>query len=114
MKTLNRVQLIGRIGQEPKIHSSQPDKETHATLNICTITTRKNNEEELVWHKLVGFSGIIPIIKGFKKGDRIFVEGMISNSQYVDANGNKQYSSCIIIHHCHKTDPMVNLSTPIG
>ena len=54
-KDLNKVMLIGRLGQDPEIRYTQ-DGTPVATLSVATSTPIKRGEaweEETEWHRVV-------------------------------------------------------------
>ncbi len=56
---LNRVQLIGNLGQDPEVHTTQAGK-TIVTLSIATTESWKDQRsgerrERTEWHRVVIF-----------------------------------------------------------
>ena len=83
MSTLNKVILIGRLGDDPEIRYTQTKKKI-ANLRLATSDSwkdRKTGEkrEKTEWHKVVVFNeGLAGVIeKHIKKGHLIYIEGSL-------------------------------------
>ena len=98
----NRVQLIGRVGQDPEVKNLDGGKKV-ATLNIATNDHYTNAKGERVeqteWHKAVAWGKTAEIIEKFvQKGKEIALEGKLTNRTYDDANGIKRYVTEISVN----------------
>ena len=87
----NKVQLIGRLGQDPEIKTLESGKKvTHFTL--ATNDSYKNADgtkvEETTWHTVVAWNGLAELSTKFlRKGREVCIEGRISYRSYTDKNG---------------------------
>jgi single-strand DNA-binding protein len=96
---LNRVILIGNLGQAPELRHTQ----TSAVLNLRLATTEsfinqeKQRQERTDWHTVViwGKSGEA-LAKILNKGDRICVEGRIQTRSWEANDGTKRYATDIV------------------
>ena len=94
---LNRVQLLGNLGQDPELRFTQSGT---AVLNMRLATTEtyldkgQNKKEQTDWHNVVmwGKRGE-KLAEILSKGSRIFVEGSIRNSSFEGRDGQKKYKS---------------------
>lgn len=91
----NKVQLIGHIGNNPEIRTSEGGKKW-TRLSIATNETYRNAQGVKVtdtqWHNLVAFGKVSEIIEKYVvKGSEIAVEGKLVNRSYVDKDGVKKY-----------------------
>lgn len=101
MKSLNSVQLIGNIGNDPEFSENQGkmvSKLSMATtdkwLDKVTAETRVITE----WHKLVFFNKLAEIAKDYlKKGARIFVSGKLRTSEWKNKNGETRHTTEVIV-----------------
>lgn len=98
----NRVQLIGRVGQDPEVKNLDGGKKV-ATLSIATNDHYTNAKGERVeqteWHKAVAWGKTAEIIEKFvQKGKEIALEGKLTNRTYDDANGIKRYVTEISVN----------------
>lgn len=94
MANLNRVQIIGRVGQDPAL--GQALKFSVATSDKWTD---KNGapQEKTEWHNIVAFGKLAEIgAKYISKGDLIYIEGKLQTQSYEDKEGIKRYSTNII------------------
>ena len=95
---LNKVQIIGRLGQDPEFKTVGSSD----LLSMSVATTEKwkdkNGEqhEKTEWHR-VQFWGPVAKIAAhhLKKGSLVFVEGKLQTRQY-EKNGEKRYSTEIV------------------
>lgn len=101
MSTLrNKVQLIGRLGNNPEIITLESGKKL-AKFSIATNETYKNAQGEKVknteWHNVVAWNKTAEIIENYlEKGSEIAIEGKLTSRSYDDKDGNKRYITEII------------------
>lgn len=97
----NRVILIGNLGQDPEIKTTETGKKyTHFTL--ATAYGYKNAEgqkvNETTWHNIVAWNGLAETAGKFlKKGLQVAVEGRIVYRTYEDKNGVTKNSTEIVL-----------------
>lgn len=94
---LNKVMLIGRLGQTPDLRYASNGTPI-ATLHVCTDEsyTDKNGEkvEKTEWHKVVVFQRVAENCANYLvKGSLVFVEGSLQTRKYQDKDGNDKYST---------------------
>jgi len=101
--SLNKVLLIGRLGNDPEIKQSQNGKNI-ARLSIATSDSWKDKntgekKEKTEWHKVVVFNeGLVNVIQKYlKKGAQVFIEGQLNTNKYTDANGEEKFSTQIVL-----------------
>jgi len=87
----NRVQLIGRLGQDPEIRTLENGKKV-AHFNLATNESYRNSEgnriDETTWHSIVAWNGLAELSSKFLgKGKEVCIEGRISYHTYTDKNG---------------------------
>lgn len=98
---VNRVTLVGRLGKKPEMRYTQ-DGSAVANMALATDETWKDKNGEKVqkteWHKLVCFGKLAEICdKYLDKGKLIFVEGKLQTKQWEDKDGNKRFTTEIIV-----------------
>ena len=76
----NKVQLIGRLGQDPEIRTLENGKKV-AHFNLATNESYKNGEgtriEETTWHTIVAWNGLADLSSRFlSKGKEVCIEGV--------------------------------------
>jgi len=93
---MNKVILMGNIGQDPAITYTQNGL---AVCKISIATNEKIKGEKVVsWHRCVAFSKTAELIEKYiEKGDRLLIEGKIKYDSY-DKDGTSIYTTDIIIN----------------
>ena len=102
--SLNKVQLIGRLGADPDIKQMVNGKNV-ARLSIATSQSWKDKssgerKEKTEWHRIVIFNeGLVNVVQQYlKKGANIYVEGQLSTRKWKDeASGQDKYSTEVVL-----------------
>lgn len=109
--SLNKVLLIGNLGKDPEIRSTNDGREV-ANLVIATNEswTDKNSgerKEKTEWHRVTCFNpGLIGVIKNYlKKGAKVYIEGQLQTRKWQDQAGQDKYSTEIVLqgYNCSLT-----------
>lgn len=96
--TLNKVMLIGHLGDEVKMHYFD-DKNcvgrfplaTNETYTNKTTNERVTNTE---WHNIVVRNKAAEICEKYlTKGDKVYIEGRIKTRKWTDDKGMERYST---------------------
>lgn len=96
MKGLNKVMLIGNLGNDPEVRYT---KDETAVANVSIATTLNYKGDDFTeWHKLV-FWGSLAEVAGeyLTKGDRVYIEGRIRSRTWEDDEGDTRYTTEIIV-----------------
>ena len=102
--SLNKVQLIGRLGADPDIKQMVNGKNV-ARLSIATSQTWKDKssgerKEKTEWHRIVIFNeGLVNVVQQYlKKGANVYIEGQLSTRKWKDeSSGQDKYSTEIVL-----------------
>ena len=102
--SLNKVQLIGRLGADPEIKQMVNGKNV-ARLSVATSQSWKDKtsgerKEKTEWHRVVIFNeGVVNIVQQYlKKGANIYIEGQLSTRKWKDEkSGQDKYSTEIVL-----------------
>jgi len=91
MRCLNKVMLIGRVGKNPIINTSDRGIK-FLNFTLCTtsswIDKLGNKKEAIEWHKISCFGPLIEIFEKYvKTGSALYVEGAIKTNQWKDKSG---------------------------
>lgn len=94
MAGVNKVILIGNLGQDPEIKYLEGDKVV-ANLRLATTEAYKdrsgNRVENTEWHDLELWDGQAKVAEQYlKKGSQIYVEGKIKSDTWQDEAGNNR------------------------
>ena len=108
---VNRVELIGNLGRDPEIRSTQQGKKI-ATLNLATSESWKDQEsgewrERAEWHRVVVFNeGLAKIVeKHLTSGMKVRIEGKLRTRKWQDQSGQDRYSTEV---HVENFDGAIN------
>jgi len=100
--SLNSVQLLGRLGQDPSQRSEK------APVNISIATDRNYRDEKsdtgwsqkVTWHNLVAWNKVGEnLMSSVKKGDTIYVQGNIDNRVVESEDGSKRTFTDIVVEN---------------
>jgi len=102
--SLNKVQLIGRLGADPEIKQMVNGKNV-ARLSLATSQSWKDKtsgerKEKTEWHRIVIFNeGLVNVVQQYlKKGANIYVEGQLTTRKWKDeSSGQDKYSTEIVL-----------------
>lgn len=100
--TLNKVMLIGRTGDEVKMHYFD-DKNCLGRFPLATneeYVNKSTNERvtNTEWHNVVVRNKAAEICEKYlHKGDMVYIEGRLKTRKWTDDRGNDRYSTEI---HC--------------
>lgn len=103
MKDLrNRVQLIGHLGMNPEVKDFENGKKL-AKFSVATKLNYRdsNNEkvEDTQWHNVVAWGKEAELAEKFlAKGSYVTIEGRIVYRNYEDKDGQKRYSTEIVMN----------------
>ncbi|KJD31887.1 single-stranded DNA-binding protein [Tamlana nanhaiensis] len=96
--TLNKVMLIGHLGDEVKMHYFEGGGcvgrfplATNETYTNKQTNERVTNTE---WHNIVVRNKGAEICEKYlNKGDKVYIEGRLKTRKWQDENGNDRYST---------------------
>jgi single-strand DNA-binding protein len=91
----NKVQLIGNLGNNPEIRTTDAGKKM-ARFSVATNETYRTAKGEKVtetqWHNLIAWGKVADIAEQYLcKGSEVAIEGKLVNRNYTDKDGNKRY-----------------------
>src|SRR6187399_2754191 len=97
--SVNKVILIGNLGQDPEVKSFQNGGRI-ANLRIATSENWKDKntgerKERTEWHTVVLQSdGLVGVAERFlRKGSKVYIEGSLRTRKWQDTSGNDRYST---------------------
>lgn len=101
MASLNKVILIGNLGQDPDVRYT-PSGAAVANFSIATTERWKdkqsgNLEEKTEWHRIVVWGKLAELCKEYlAKGRAVYVEGRLQTRAWDDKDGNKRYTTEVV------------------
>ncbi len=92
MSSLNKVQLIGNVGNDPEITNTQNSKV--AKISIAT-TEKYKDQEKTEWHNVEMWGKLADIVEQYvSKGSKLYVEGSLKTDSW-EKDGQKKYKTKI-------------------
>jgi single-strand DNA-binding protein len=97
--SVNKVILVGNLGRDPEIRSTN-DGTRIATLNLATSESWRDKmsgerKEKTEWHRVVIFNERLVEVaeKYLRKGSKIYVEGQLQTRKWTDQQGQDRYTT---------------------
>lgn len=101
--SVNKVIIIGRLGQDPEVRSFQNGGQV-CNLRVATSESWKDKntgekQERTEWHTVAIFNdGLVSVAERFlKKGSNVYIEGKLQTRKWQDQSGNDRYSTEIVL-----------------
>lgn len=98
MSGINKVIILGRLGQDPELKYT-PNGTAVANLSVATSeewVDKSNNQkrEKTEWHRVVIWGKLAELCNQYlKKGQQAFIEGSLQTRSWDDKDGNKRYTT---------------------
>jgi len=101
MASLNKVMIIGNLGKDPEIRNT-PAGAKVANFSVATNESYTDRNGQKVdrteWHRIVMWRGLAEIAEKYlRKGSTAYFEGKLSTRSWEDNNGQKRYSTEIVV-----------------
>ncbi len=101
MASVNKAILIGNLGRDPEMRYT-PNGTAVTKFSIATSEKFKDKSGELqertTWHRIVAWGRHAEVANEYlSKGSPVYIEGRIDNSSYEDKDGNKRYTSEVVL-----------------
>lgn len=95
---MNKVSLLGRMCQDLELKESGENKYTRFTLAINRNYTKEDGTRDADFISCVAWNGLAEtLVKFFKKGSQIGLNGRIQTGSYDREDGSKAYTTDIIV-----------------
>lgn len=101
--SLNKVLIIGNLGQDPEIRNMTSGEEV-ASFSVATSESWKDKstgerKDRTQWHKIVVFnSALVNVCKNYlSKGSKVYVEGQLETRKWTDKEGKDQYTTEVVL-----------------
>ncbi|MEC7275578.1 MAG: single-stranded DNA-binding protein [Bdellovibrionota bacterium] len=95
--SINKVMLIGRLGQDPELKYTPSGS---AVCNFSLATSESwtdksgQKQEKTEWHRVVVWGKLAELCNQYlAKGRQAFVEGSLQTRQWEDKQGQKRYTT---------------------
>ena len=101
--SVNKVILVGNVGRDPEIRSTQ-DGTRVANLSLATSENWRDKntgerKERTEWHRVVIFNErLVDVVdKYVKKGAKLYIEGALQTRKWTDNTGTEKYSTEVVL-----------------
>ncbi len=81
----NFVVLMGRLGADPEVRRVGSDNVAMTVVSVATKDGRDSN-----WHSVQLWEKQAELISRCKKGEMVYVQGMLKTDEYTDQEGQKR------------------------
>ena len=102
MAGVNKVILVGNLGDDPEVRSLINGGEV-VNMRVATSESWKdrdgNRQERTEWHRVVIFNeNLGRVAKSYlKKGSKVYLEGQIQTRKWQDQSGQDKYSTEVVL-----------------
>jgi single-strand DNA-binding protein len=101
--SVNKVILVGNVGRDPEIRSTQ-DGTRVANLSLATSETWRDKnsgerKERTEWHRIVIFNErLVDVVEKYvKKGAKLYIEGALQTRKWTDNTGAEKYTTEVVL-----------------
>ena len=101
--SVNKVILIGNLGRDPEMRSTQ-DGMRIANLAVATSESWRDRvsgerKERTEWHRVVIFNeNLCRIAEQYlKKGSKVYIEGALQTRKWTDQSGAEKYTTEVVL-----------------
>ena len=102
--SVNKVILVGNLGRDPEIRSTQ-DGTRIANLSVATSETWRDKasgerRERTEWHRVVIFNERLSEVaeKYLRKGSKVYLEGQLQTRKWQDQSGQDKYTTEVVLN----------------
>lgn len=105
---VNKVILIGNLGQDPEVRY-MPNGNAVANISVATSESWKDQQGQLQerteWHRCVIYKRLAEIAGEYlKKGSKVYLEGKLQTREWQDQQGIKRYTTEIVCYEMQMLD----------
>ena len=90
-RTINKVELLGRVGTDPEM-SYTPGGTAVTKLRLATDRYRKEGENGTDWHSVVCWDKLAEAVNQYvAKGQRVYVAGRLVQNSWEGDDGQRRH-----------------------
>jgi single-strand DNA-binding protein len=115
---VNKVFLIGRLGQDPKLEYTQ-SKQAFCRFSLATTERRAGKDgslpsEQTEWHNIVAWEKTAEQCERYlSKGRRVYIEGKIRTRNW-EKDGQRHYKTEIVANNVQFLDSAASKDQPVA
>lgn len=101
MASINKVILVGNLGQDPEV-KYMPSGGAVTNISIATTDSWKDKatgekKDKTEWHRVVFFNRLAEIAGEYlRKGSQVYIEGSLRTRKWQNQQGQDQYTTEIV------------------
>lgn len=101
--SLNLVQLIGNLGRDPEIRTTQSGEKVAnlaiATGESWTDRTTGERKERTEWHRVAIFNDrLVDVVEKYaRKGSKLYVQGQLQTRKFTGNDGAERYQTEVVL-----------------
>lgn len=116
MPGLNKVMLIGNLGQDPAMRWMESGQ-AMCTLSVATSERYKDKSgqpvERTEWHRVVLWRELAEIAeRHLTKGQKVYIEGRLRTRSWQDADGREHRSTEVVADRMEMLSPKASREIP--
>jgi len=114
MANLNKVMLIGRLGQDPEVKDAGNTPVANFSIATNENWTDKNGEkqERTEWHNIVAWDKLADLAGNYlRRGSNIYCEGKLQTRSWESQEGEKKYRTEVVINQLQFLDKKEDSNT---
>ncbi|MEQ5518465.1 single-stranded DNA-binding protein [Providencia rettgeri] len=102
-KGVNKVILIGHLGQDPEIRY-MPAGGAVANITLATSESWRDKQsgemrEKTEWHRVCIFGKLAEVAGEYlKKGSQVYIEGSLQTRKWQDQSGQDRYTTEVVVN----------------
>lgn len=100
---VNKVILIGNLGQDPEVRY-MPNGGAVTNITLATSESWRDKQtgemkEKTEWHRVVIFGKLAEIAGEYlKKGSQVYIEGSLQTRKWQDQSGQDRYTTEVVVN----------------
>ncbi len=101
--SVNKVILIGNLGRDPEIRTTQ-DGTRIGHLSVATSESWRDRasgerRERTEWHRVVIFNErLVDVVEKYlRKGSKVYLEGQLQTRKWTDQQGQDKYTTEVVL-----------------
>lgn len=101
--SVNKVILVGNLGKDPEVRSTQNGQKivnfTLATSESWRDRQSGERREKTEWHRVAVFNPNLAEIaeRYLRKGSKVYVEGQLQTRKWTDQSGQERYTTEVVL-----------------
>lgn len=99
---VNKVILIGNLGQDPEVRY-MPSGGAVTNITLATSDTWRDKQtgeqkERTEWHRVVLFGKLAEVAGEYlRKGSQVYIEGRLQTRKWQDQSGQERYTTEVVV-----------------